>query len=446
MSRHPVGGTLMYRVLKGRLLPALLLCLLLAALASPAAARASASTVGETADPLTICVVTDQHYLSPSLTDNGPALMQLLENGDGKVTQYCEPLLRAFIRQILSIRPDAVVVTGDLTFNGERQSHLDLSQAFSQLEDEGIAVYVLPGNHDLDNPSARAFSGDSMTVTETASAADFRNIYGRFGFEEALFSDPASQSFVCALPGSFWLLCLDANTPEAPGFLRQETLEWTEQVLREAQKEGVTVIGASHQNLLAHNELFVDGYRMGHASYLVSLFKQYGVSLHLSGHMHIQHIAHDETVTEIVTSAQCTAPCQSGLLTLTQEGWTYETLAPDVEGWAREALPDGGDAALLHFDETARGFFDRLTKERAMAELSQYPGLDEETVNCLSDGLRRVNAAYFSGRMDTVTDFDEILSAWQEHCGYSLYIVYLLSLGKEPFENQNQRELSWPAP
>ena len=45
-----------------------------------------------------LVTATDLHYLSPELTDHGETFWQVMKNGDGKVTEYCEELFDAFLQ------------------------------------------------------------------------------------------------------------------------------------------------------------------------------------------------------------------------------------------------------------------------------------------------------------------------------------------------------------
>ena len=75
---------------------------------------------------LTLVLATDLHYISPELTDNGPYFTRMFENADGKVMTKIEPLTEAFVEEMIAMKPDALILSGDLTFNGAKQSHEDL--------------------------------------------------------------------------------------------------------------------------------------------------------------------------------------------------------------------------------------------------------------------------------------------------------------------------------
>lgn len=80
-------------------------------------------------EPVMLAIASDLHYLSPELTDHGPYFQRVIENADGKAMQYCEEVTDAFMEQIIALSPDALILSGDLTFNGARQSHEALKAA-----------------------------------------------------------------------------------------------------------------------------------------------------------------------------------------------------------------------------------------------------------------------------------------------------------------------------
>ena len=107
-----------------------------------------------------IVVASDIHYLASELYDDGDAFMSLLRNDDGKATMYVEEIVDKFIDEMLKLKPEMVVLSGDISFEGERLSHEELADKLSKLTDKGIKVAVMPGNHDLNNNSASGYSGD----------------------------------------------------------------------------------------------------------------------------------------------------------------------------------------------------------------------------------------------------------------------------------------------
>ena len=96
---------------------------------------------------VTIVHISDLHYISPSLYDY-ERLKNLSYKGDGKATHIEDQILDAFIEEMLLLSPEAVMISGDLTYNGETESHKDLRAKLETLRNNGIKVFVIMGNHD----------------------------------------------------------------------------------------------------------------------------------------------------------------------------------------------------------------------------------------------------------------------------------------------------------
>ena len=238
-----------------------------------------------------LAVATDLHYLAPQLYDNGAFYTVMIENADGKAMKYIEELTEAFVSQIIESGPDALILSGDLSFNGERESHLMLAEKLRRVEDAGIPVLVIPGNHDLDSSKAAAFIGDGYSRADSVNMREFEEIYADLGFNQALSRDEDSLSYIAEVTPELRVLMVDVNTQDEPGFLDESTLNWINEQLKCSAEAGAKVVAVSHQNLFQHNSLFRGGFVIGNGRLLGALFEKYGVICNLSGHMHVQHIS-----------------------------------------------------------------------------------------------------------------------------------------------------------
>jgi len=351
--------------------------------------------LAEIDSPVRIAFLTDLHYIAPSLTDYGPAFMQVITRADGKVTRYCDEIAETFIDQVRGLNVSAVVLQGDLTFNGAIESHTALASKLSALRQAGIPVYVIPGNHDVYNRNAARFSGSGYARVSSATSGDFAKIWSDFGYSQALSRDPASLSYTVDLSPQVRLLMIDVNTKGKIGVLREETLYWAELQLMQAQEEQRVVLAVSHQNLLLHNALFSTGFRMEGAAKLEELYRKYGVICNISGHMHAQHIAGTNTgLPEIAVSSATVSPCQFGLLTLYKNELEYHTRLIPVDRWA--AAKGSTNQELLSFPRYARDFFNAgMNRQKPVPDTEKHAQI-------INDYAARLNAAYFSGNL---TDF-----------------------------------------
>lgn len=245
-------------------------------------------------------------------------------------------------------------MTGDLTFNGARKSHEDLAGKLAEIESAGIPVLVISGNHDLDNRYAASFSGDGYELVPGVSPAGFEELYAAFGYEDAVSRDQASSSYVWEPAAGLRLLMLDVNGVEEPGSVPEEPLRWLEQQLDEARESGSRVLSFSHQNLLKHS-MFEEGYVIGNSDEVLRLYREYGVAVNFTGHLHIQHIGKEDGFCEIATSALSVSPNQYADIMLASSGLEYSTSSVDVSAWAAQHRPDS--AELLDFERYAGDFF-----------------------------------------------------------------------------------------
>lgn len=70
-------------------------------------------------DDLVAWVITDLHYLSPSLHDkDGDAYQHIKNTGAGKDFDYGAERMQALTQQIDQDKPDVLIISGDLTLNG----------------------------------------------------------------------------------------------------------------------------------------------------------------------------------------------------------------------------------------------------------------------------------------------------------------------------------------
>ncbi|MBO4819276.1 MAG: metallophosphoesterase, partial [Firmicutes bacterium] len=165
-----------------------------------------------------------------------------------------------------------------------------------------------PGNHDFNIDGCRSYFDDTPHGENTVSGPEFCEIYADYGYGNALSRDEESYSYISEINDKLWAVMLDTTLCKyneevglntMGGVIWDETLEWLRPYLEEAKEKGITVIGFSHHNLFVHNERFTDNYVMYDSESLEALYKEYGVKLHLSGHMHIQHIASKDGIYDI---------------------------------------------------------------------------------------------------------------------------------------------------
>ena len=399
--------------IRGKVLPMMLLTLC-AGLAFCAEGHAEASVSGFRA-----VIASDLHYIAPELTDGGPGYQQILKNGDSKFMPYVEEITDAFLDEVLADPPDVVLLTGDLTFNGAEISHRRLAGKLQRLEDAGIPVLVLPGNHDVYNENAALYRGGSFERVPFADSESFAEIYRDFGPGEALSADSDSLSYVWQLNEQVWIMMLDENTAHDFCGLSDRSFQWIEAQLQKAREEGRFVLVAGHQNVFQHS-IFRGGYVIQGAQRLQELLRRYGVPLCLSGHLHTQHVLSEDGLTEIATSALCSYPCQYAVLTAEDGRLRYGTRRLDLAAWAeRNGRPD---AVFQDFAGAAGTYMDAHFTPAGMAPLVDDPVLWAEMLAY----LQALNRAYFSGDLREIAALDpdgRLAGLWAEENGMTAWYL-----------------------
>ena len=157
-------------------------------------------------EPPRLMLVSDLHYMSASTHDDGKAFWNMVKSDDGKAHQYSEQLLDALAARALEEKPSALVLSGDITLNGEKENHLELAKKLKEIQDGGVPVVVIPGNHDIQNHNAAVYFGEKKETAEyLTSGDDFYEIYHSFGYDQSPNRDPASLSYVYPVDPWHWL-------------------------------------------------------------------------------------------------------------------------------------------------------------------------------------------------------------------------------------------------
>lgn len=365
--------------------------------------------------PPKLILATDIHYLSPKLTDYGEAFQMLTAKDDGKVLRYTPQLMDAFFQEVLEYRPDALILSGDLTVNGEKVSHQELAQKLAALQEQGVQVLVIPGNHDINNPNAASYIGEEKEAADPVTPQEFYEIYHSFGYDQAASRDESSLSYRYILDETHWLLMLDSCQYEpynkVGGKIGEETYVWIRQQYEEAEKAGAVMIPVAHHNLMGESRVYPTECAIEGGEELISIMEEYEVPLYLSGHLHLQRIKKYQpepgtpkdarAVTEAVTGSLSIAPCQYSIIQWSEDGTlSYSLKEVDVSSWAEANRLT--DENLLNFGDYSENFVKRIVSDQVYKELDALP---KDMKQPMADLYGQLNYEYCAG---TATDEDDI--------------------------------------
>ena len=273
---------------------------------------------------ISFAVISDIHVYDKSLGSSGSAFEKVMFS-DRKLLLDSFDLLDFAINEITASDAEFVLITGDLTKDGELINHTIAAEKLKKLTDKGINVFVIPGNHDVNSPDSFKYSGDTAEPVPNVSEEDFASIYAHCGFNAAIKRDVHSLSYLAQPAEGLWLLAIDSARHRenkagdhaiVSGKINQGTADWIADVLREASKQKIAVIAMMHHGFAEH----WNGQKKLHPDYIVQDFENFGkflaswnVRAGFTGHYH----AHDITradfngkyLYDIETGSLVTAPC-----------------------------------------------------------------------------------------------------------------------------------------
>ncbi|MCK5738717.1 metallophosphoesterase, partial [bacterium] len=299
------------------------------------------------------CVISDPHFYDASLGINSAAFQAYLLQ-DRKMLAESEAILNSALGIVEEEQPQFLIVPGDLTKDGERINHERMAAYFSDLEQQGIQVYVIPGNHDINNPHAIDFSGAVPQPTPQVSPAEFVEIYGAYGYDEAIARDPNSLSYIVEPVDGIWLFGMDAclydqntaTTTVTAGEFSPETLNWLETKLDEAAAQNKFVVGMVHHGVWEHyagQKIFFSQYVVNNFQDVAAMFSAHGMHIVFTGHYHAQDIVaatltDGSTLYDVETGSLVTYPCPVRTVVLNTTGQVdistrlVTSIAYDTEG------------------------------------------------------------------------------------------------------------------
>ena len=397
------------------------------------------------ADNIRIITATDLHYLSPRINDKGEALLKLSSKGDGKVVPYSGEIVEAFLDQVIKAKPDYLVLTGDLTFNGEETSHEDLVKLLQNVEANNIQVLILPGNHDILIPFAYSFRDGFAWEANSVTFPEFYEMYKDFGREEARLKDPTSFSYIKEVSDKLWIAMIDVNSEKKSNQASKETLAWLDASLAEAKSKGVQVISGTHQNILVHNERFNEGYLIDNSGDLKKLLESYSVRYNMAGHIHIQNLAlHETGLNESTTGALAVSPHHFANIVIDRDmNLSYQTDTVKVSDWAK--AQNLTDPHLLDFANYSHQYFFDINFKRNLQRYIDEPDLTEEELDTIASYSTEINLAYFAGEAPAkIKSFesDPTFLLWKDKPGENPFRDYVNSFLKQSQLSQNETAFS----
>jgi 3',5'-cyclic AMP phosphodiesterase CpdA len=359
-----------------------------------------AVTLKSSSPKIEIAVISDIHYLDPSLMPDDPGNnpdFQKKMSKDRKLIELSDPVFRKVVSELISEKPDILLITGDMASEGELLSHETVKGFLKQIENEGIKVYVVPGNNDINNTESVSYKSSPPAPVPNINQDQFVSLYGNFGYNEALYRDVNSLSYICQPCSGLWILGIDAikySLSGTSGAINPATMTWIQEKMAEAKENNITVLAMMHYGIIEHyaGQKGLEPLIKNSQANAMALMNA-GIRLIFTGHYHANDIVdysnEGKTLTDIETGSLVTPPSPYRIMTLDDNFIKIDTRrVTDVESEAT------GDMDFLTYsdvtiDSRVNGFFSYY--------LPLLFGLSKEQAEFAAPYLTNGYKAYFAG-------------------------------------------------
>lgn len=246
--------------------------------------------------PLTLTVLTDTHYYSKKIGISGSAYDFANSRSQKLLAESGEVLQTAFNQIADDKSNDIVLISGDLTNNGELDSHKEFIEMLRTLKKRGKKVYVITATHDFRNEGVADSYSEEKTVKTPAAIRDLLyDMYCEFGPDSAMEVHRESMSYVLQLCDGYRLFALndDSNLNGKSGF-SDECFAWIAAKASEAHRDNQTIIAMTHHPLIAPSpiyEIIGKGDMLGDYDKRIEQLADLGVQFVFTGHTHIHNIS-----------------------------------------------------------------------------------------------------------------------------------------------------------
>lgn len=311
--------------------------------------------------PLKFHLITDLHHYAASLGTSGAAY-EWRSQSDQKCLAETGAIIDAAVDWLLQSDIDTILIAGDVSCNGEKESHLDLIPKLRRLQEGGKRVILITATHDYNDHPVR-YEGDAEAPATPTTREELLTLYHDFGLQEAIAFHAESHSYVVQLAPGWRLLALndDGDGRAFCGYF-EEHLSWILEQIRLAHEAGDEVIAMTHHPVLPPSPiypLFSRRDMLGDFEKTSTLLADAGVQFIFTGHTHMQNIAvktteKGNTIYDINTSALIGYASAIRTVTLYDDRMEVRSDHIDRFDW---------DTHGMTVDEYLKSVFDRLLND-----------------------------------------------------------------------------------
>jgi predicted MPP superfamily phosphohydrolase len=335
------------------------------------------------------------------------------------------PGIEQIFDHLATLDLDFLLLPGDLTQHGEWVNHQWLIERLQRLP---FPAYVVPGNHDV---IAREASDRAIGLH------DFPRLYQDFGYEDGKTLYYQQE----ILPG-VRLIGLNSNAFEddgqqiGVGYVDDEQLAWLEDTLPQLRDDLVLVM--LHHNVLEHlpgqaQSPLGQRYMVHNHQSIIDRLQAAGVRLMFTGHLHVQDIARQGDLCEVLTGSIVSYPHPYRVLEVEQDD--VGNLRVDVQSHRLQAVAPWEDLQAMSYQwmcDRAGGFMTKFL-------ISPPISLSLTEAEAIAPSLSHFWATIAAG--DPQLDFSHL----PPHLRHRLERFNAVDADGQPQRLDNTASLVWPS-
>ncbi len=242
--------------------------------------------------PVSFYLVTDTHYFENKLGVEGKAFDDYMSREQYFMKESSAIIKNTFERIAEDKETDIVIIPGDLTKNGELESHKSFIRELYRLKEKGKKIYIITAGHDYGDDSF-AFKDDKRISVEGAAFENLHDMYKDFGYGDAIAFDEPTHSYVAEICDGVRMLaiCCDSLN-QSKGAIDERLLCWIKEQTEKAKEDNCSVFAICHYPVIPSVPAFelAGDAKVKEWRKIASFLADNGIELVLTGHMHVQSI------------------------------------------------------------------------------------------------------------------------------------------------------------
>ncbi len=340
--------------------------------------------------PVSFYLVTDTHYFENELGAEGKAFEKNMLTEQYFVKESSAIVKSTFARISEDKETDIVIIPGDLTKNGEKESHNGFIKELYHLKESGKKIFVITAGHDY-NDSAYVLKGDGRVPVEGTDFNDLCEMYRDFGYGDAIAFDEPTHSYIAEITEGVRMLAICCDSKDQPkGAMDERLMAWAKEQIDKAKADNCSVFAICHYPVIPSVPAFdlVGDARIKDWRSVATFLADNGIELVLTGHMHIQSINEFYTekgnrLIDVCTACLVGSPAKYRKIAIDENSvLKVETIDVEDFGWDLKGLTaqeyfhkhfenaiiervrgalSGGQGIVKHLKSFGRKRFDKIT-------------------------------------------------------------------------------------